>query len=416
MKVLYVCPFAHYSGHHPHVSKVEPEYLQKAGIDVTLLTFSGIINNAEVNVKHVQVLKGHDKLQGIFKKIRLKTLPRWVIMFTETIFTLRKAIQMQRKDNYDVLHWRDGEPFIFLSHLLSLPYRNINWFVSLTAAIVFKPKLTKLDIIRRPFVVLYTAFLYFMVNNSIWKLLYKLSAKRNNHFYAPQNSLAEKAYKGYLNGIFKDKVECIELGIGDHIQVPDKELSRKRLGLPLNKFILLSFGAPNAGKDMDTMFKAISQSDAYLVHGGTHTFSLGSSPIELAQRYNLNGRAKIFNYFISEEEKPYFFGATDAIVLSYNKSFASTSSMMWEAARYKLPVISSNANSLGKDVARYNLGLLFEAQDSISLRDAVKKYQRLTPNEIESFKIGCEKFVRDYSDTKWAEKCIKVYKRLLNEQ
>ena len=50
MKILYVCPFAHYSGHHPHVASVEPDTLQDNGIDTTLLTFCGIINEQKVNV------------------------------------------------------------------------------------------------------------------------------------------------------------------------------------------------------------------------------------------------------------------------------------------------------------------------------------------------------------------------------
>jgi glycosyltransferase involved in cell wall biosynthesis len=238
--------------------------------------------------------------------------------------------------------------------------------------------------------------------------------KRNRHIYAPQNKLAESKYKEYMGGIFKDDIECIELGVGENIAVPDKNVSRKHLGLPEDSFILLSFGAPNAGKDMDTMFNAVSQTDACIIHGGTHTFSLGSSPIELAQRYNLNGRAKIFNYFISEEEKAYFFGAADAIILSYTKAFASTSSMMWEAARFSLPCISSNANSLGRDVENYGLGVLFEAENPQSLVEAIKWYQKLSAYAIEQYKQNCHKFVESHSDAVWAEKCIKVYKRLMN--
>lgn len=414
MKVLYVCPFAHYSGHHPHVATMEPVYLQRAGVDVTLLTFSGIMNDTVAKVPHLQLLKGHDKLQEWLKQIRGKTVPRWVLMLLEMTLTLVKAIRIYREEKYDVIHLRDGEPFIFLSHLLSLPYRGINWFVSLTAAIVFKPKLTWKDYRERPFVCLYSFALEVLVNNYFWRLVYMRSMKRNGHYYTPQNMVAAEKYREYLGGVFKDCVECVELGIGNHVELPSRKSARERLGLPDNKFVVLSFGAPNAGKDMETMFKAVSKTGDFLVHGGTHTFSLGSNPEELAKKYNLNNNAKIFNYFISEEEKPYYFGAADVIVLSYTKAFASTSSMMWEAARYGVPCISSNANSLGRDVKEYGLGVLFEAEDAESLAKAIEIYKGLPPYIIKEYKDNCRRFIEEHSDAKWAEKCIDVYGRLVN--
>jgi glycosyltransferase involved in cell wall biosynthesis len=413
VKVLYVCPFAHYSGHHPHVATVEPAYLQRAGVDVTLLTFSGIINDVEVKVPHIQILEGENRLKERLRGIRTKTLPRWILMLVEMTFTLAKAIRVYRKEKYDIIHLRDGEPFIFLSHLLSLPFKRINWFVSLTAAIVFKPVLKRRDIIERPFVCLYSYALNVLVNNYLWKVIYIWGMKRNKHYYAPQNMVATDKYREYLGGVFKDCVECVELGVGNHLELPEKSSARKHLGLPNDRFILLSFGAPNAGKDMETIFKAVSKTGEYLVHGGTHTFSLGSNPEVLAKRYMLNANAKIFNHFIPEEEKPYYFGASDVIILSYTKVFASTSSMMWEAARYGLPCIASNANSLGRDVHRYGLGLLYEAEDAESLAEAIESYKKLSDNERENMKVNCGVFVEEHSDAKWAEKCKNIYRRLM---
>jgi len=168
IKVLYICPFAHYSGHHPHVATVEPGRLAKSGLDVTLLTFAGIINDTQVKVKHIKVLSSdeHPIIHSTLKFIRRYTLPRWVIMFFETAMTLNKAVRMKRKESYDILHLRDGEPFLFLSHLASLLYRNHKWAVSLTAAVVFSPKLKASDFIHRPFICLYSIALRSYSTNS----------------------------------------------------------------------------------------------------------------------------------------------------------------------------------------------------------------------------------------------------------
>lgn len=417
VKILYICPFAHYSGHHPHVATVEPERLAKSGLHVTLLTFDGIINDADAKVKHIRVLpqKKLLVLRKILKTLRYRTLPRWLIMFVETTVTLIRASRLMRKGDFDILHLRDGEPFIFLSHLISLPYRRQKWAISLTAAIVFSPKLKLKDFIQRPFVCLYAVALGIWVNNRLWRPIYWLSMKRNKFIFMPQNQVATQSYKRYMGGIFKTNVVCVEWGIDSNNNLPSKKESREHLGIPQDAFVLLSFGAPHSGKDTETIFRAVQQcKDTFLVHGGTHTFSLGANPVELTAKYGLANRTKIFNYYIPESEKPYFFGAADVSILSYTKAFASTSSMIWESAKYRLPVISSNANTLGKDVNKYKLGLLFEAEDAMSLADAINRYSNLSEEELAVIKENGLKFVTAFSDARWARKCTAIYRGLMS--
>lgn len=337
-------------------------------------------------------------------------------MFAETVMTLTKAVKMKRREKYDILHLRDGEPFIFLPFLISLPHRGIKWAISMTAAIVFKPKLRRQDIIRRPYIWLYTTALYFWVNSTIWKPLYRACMKYNRYTLMPQNSLATEAYKDYLGGVFAEHIECVELGVSNNGRMLDKKVARELLGLPQDAFIALSFGAPHSGKDMNTIFDAISHCPrVFLVHGGTHTFSLGSNPIELTKAYRLDGRVKLFNRYIPNEEHPPFFSAADVAVLSYTKAFASTSSMVWESAKYRLPMISSDANTLGEMVKQYGLGVLFEAENPTSLAETIEEYRKLPPSSVETLKSNCENFAFEHSDARWAEKCTAVYRRLLNE-
>src|SRR4030042_1163626 len=136
-KILYVCPFAHYSGHHPHVAVVEPETLEKNGNEVTLLTFCGIINNEKARVNHIRITKGFKILQNL----RKPALTRWVLMFFETLLTLYVAAKLFKKNKFDVIHVRDGEPFVFIPFLISLFHKDLHWFISLTAAIIHPPEI-----------------------------------------------------------------------------------------------------------------------------------------------------------------------------------------------------------------------------------------------------------------------------------
>ena len=87
--------------------------------------------------------------------------------------------------------------------------------------------------------------------------------------------------------------------------------------------------------------------------------------------------------------------------------------MLWEAAGYNLPVISSDANTLGEIVKEYNLGLLFEAENSDSLVSSIQQFISISNEEIDNIKIGCERFINDYSYKTWANNCIEVFRELI---
>jgi hypothetical protein len=55
LKVLYVCPFAHYTGHFSWAAVHETEALAQDGIDVDLLTFCGVTEQIEVKVASMTV-------------------------------------------------------------------------------------------------------------------------------------------------------------------------------------------------------------------------------------------------------------------------------------------------------------------------------------------------------------------------
>jgi glycosyltransferase involved in cell wall biosynthesis len=331
----------------------------------------------------------------------------------ETVLTIRKAISIRK--SYDIIQVRDGEPFIFIPFVFSIPYKNIKWNISLTAAIVFKPKVTLMDFIRRPFVYLYSKALYLWVNNPMWRLLYLVSLRRTRFVLTPQNEIATKAYKEYLGGIFKHNVVCVELGVDRRCYIIDKSVAREKLGVPQDAFVVLSFGAPHSGKNMDIIFQSVRDiGSVYLLHGGTHTFSLGSNPIVLMEKYNVKDRVKLYNRYVPDIEHPYFFCAADVIVLSYTKEFASTSSTLWESSKYKLPVVSSNANTLGEDVKKFGLGLLFDADDVKSLTETLVTYINLDDSIIQRMKRNCDKYVEEHLDDKWVGKCLTVYRRLLD--
>lgn len=411
-KVLYICPFAHYSGHPPFAAMNEPKILQDNGCEVTLLTFGGIMKGMKSKVEHISVVNSSN-LHKILKIIRKNTLSRWLLMLLETTLTIRKALSLRKK--YDVLHLRDGEPFLFISHLLSLPFKNIRWAVSLTASNLYSPYMDNTKAKENLFLWLYVTSLG-LVNSRLWQPLYKLSMKRSRFIFMTQNEIARKGYENYLNKVFGSNVRCVPLCVnGENNKTVDKKVARKHLGIPKGKIVFLSFGAPHSGKDLECVFKATQDmKDVILLHAGVQAFSLGSNPSKLAEKYRMSDRVKVYDYYIPEAEKPYYFYASDALLLSYTEEFKSTSSMLWEAVKYRLPVISSNSNTLGNDVATYSLGLLFKSSDYKSLKSAILRYINMGGELRNYYSKNCDSFMKEYSPETWANRCKGIYYELQN--
>jgi glycosyltransferase involved in cell wall biosynthesis len=410
-RALYVCPYAHYPGHFAAAALQETQALADAGIDITLLTFCGVIGDETIKVPNLVIFAQTPRnkpLQSFLRLLRKWTLTRWMVMSFETLLTLSRAIGIKRKKGVDIIHLRDGEPFIFLSHLLSLPFRGYHWVISLTASNIYPPR-------PKTFKQFIYTIAVKLVNSAIWKPLYRRSLSINDFIFITQNETACKDYSSYLGGIFNGKVIYLPLGSSKQSTIIGKNKARQVLELPLDKPVFLSFGAPHSGKDLDTMFRAIGNlPDVCLVHAGSQAFSLGTSTSNLIDKFGESNRIIIKNHYISEEEKPYYFFAADAAILSYTRQFLSTSSLLWEACRFGIPVIASDNGQLRELVETYDVGLLFKAQNADSLREAMVHFIHLRPEQIQVLKRSCYRFASEFSLDKWAQRCIEIYDSLLS--
>jgi glycosyltransferase involved in cell wall biosynthesis len=372
--------------------------LKENGIEAILVTFCGVTNNPDVGIEHHKTIPNC----WILDKIRKFALARWFLMLFETFATLGKALRLYYSKKADAIIVRDGEPFLFTSFLISLPFHSVRWVISLTAANLVAPKASISQVKSNPFLTAYTLVMNYFVNNPLWKYLYSYGIKKQRYILCPQNEKTKDEYAQYMDGVFKDNLQVIEWGIRNNVELVSKEEAREHLGIPQDAKVLLSFGAPHSGKDTETMFKALAQlPDIWLVHGGIQAFSLGTSPDTLAKKYNVKN-CKIFNDYIPEDEKKYFFCAADAAILSYYKIFKSTSSMLWECSQYQLPVISSDANTLGEKVRQWNLGMAFEAENHESLIVSIKMFYSDKFKFADVIKDNQKKFINTYSGVNWA--------------
>jgi glycosyltransferase involved in cell wall biosynthesis len=237
-----------------------------------------------------------------------------------------------------------------------------------------------------------------------------------NHFIlVAQNEKIKQIAESYMGGVLSGKVLWLPLGVNKIDKIISKENARRYFNLPQDKPVFLSFGFLHAGKDVETIFRALKDiPDAFLLHGGDEGIGADSTKLaSIAARHDMLNRTIIRNYYIPEEEKPYYFFAADAIILSYTMQFLSTTSLLWQACRFGTPVIASDNGQLKELMEEYQLGLLFQAQDADSLREAIMRFIRLTPEQVKVLKDHCHRFASEFSHEKWAQKCLEIYEKLL---
>jgi glycosyltransferase involved in cell wall biosynthesis len=330
----------------------------------------------------------------------------------EYTFTISVAIKLSK--NYDVLHLREGDPFLFMLHLLNVFQKGDKWAVVLIGAeLTEQSKLTNKQIVAKSFL--------WLMNGSFWQPVFNRSSKQNKFVYLTENEAVKESYKTYMQGILD--ITCLSLGVNKVTKTMSMVEARKYLGIPMDKRVFLCFGSPHTGKDWEVIYKALKGIDnSILLQAGNQRLNeeslVGKSAntANFTKEYSMSGKVIVVDKYISEEEKPYYFYASDAILLSYAKTFVSNSSQLWEACRFELPMITSDNGKLKEIVNSYKLGLTFESQNSYSLRDAIMRFMNLSPKSIGIIKKNCRVFSNDFSIDKWAKDCLNIYERILNDE
>jgi glycosyltransferase involved in cell wall biosynthesis len=399
-KVLYVCPWAHWAGHPPVMLERESRYLQEAGFEVSLCTFAGVLDYTPPrDMFHITVVS---TVPGLFLKVlkpmeKMSRLTKAVAWIMEQFSTLYLAISLKKKLKYDILFLRDGDPFIFMPVILGCFTKNRNWFISLFGS----------SHVRTP-----GTFFYKLVNASFWKTIYRSSFSRNRFLFFCENRYTTDFYeKDFAGGILAGKTRILIRPIKKPEHVISKQEARSKLGLPADKTIFLHFGLLHQGKAIEPVLDAMVHfPEPILVHAGG--LAMGINLKRNIAQYNLNGRVILREYFIPEEEKPLYFAAADALILSYRKNFIQSASMLWESASYKLPIIASDVGELGDLVKQYQVGLLFKPEDSESLQDVFRKYLALSDEERELYARNYVKFIEDLSEENWRSTCTKAFSEL----
>ncbi|MFC1992476.1 glycosyltransferase family 4 protein [Chloroflexota bacterium] len=397
VKVLYVCPTAHWGGHYPEAVIKESLALSKAGADVFICSFSNVIGQKSAKIKPYRTVLSSwfGYPLGILTPLeKFSTITRGFSWFCEQLSTLLLAIKLRGSLRYDVIYLRDGDPFLFMPFFLGLFSRNLKWAI----------RIIGLRQLRSPGTVQYR-----FINAPFWKPLYRLSMLRNRFILLCENEYIKNHVEtSILDGIFSGMVRVVRPGINRDTNPVDKAEARRYLGLPQEKAIFLNFGALHPGKDIEPVLSAIRDlPEVLLVHAGV--VLPGINLKQLVKGYGVSSQLIIRDYYIPAEDEPYYFASADAIILSYKKDFMQTASMLQEAAKFGLPAIAADVGELGELVKSYGVGLVFEAGNGSALRDALQSFLKTSRGERLKMVSHCDELCKDFSMERWGQLCLDTF-------
>ena len=159
--------------------------------------------------------------------------------------------------------------------------------------------------------------------------------------------------------------------------LPGSQDAKRRLGLPLDRKLILVYGAITERKGLPELLHAVMeaafpQSVDVLVAGRISPEIDKFLSCPRMAKLIAQGRIRLFNRFIDTVEEPFLFAAADIVWLGYRKHYGS-SGVLAQAASARRPVISCEEGVLGWQTRRHSLGAVIDVEDPALVADTVSR-------------------------------------------
>ncbi len=158
----------------------------------------------------------------------------------------------------------------------------------------------------------------------------------------------------------------------------DRNDARRKLELPLEAPVFLSFGHIRDGKNLGQFIQMMAEfPEIYLIVAGKEQSGgqkQASYYKELALACCVDSRIRWDVRHVPESETGLFFGAADHLLLTYSSDFRSASGVLAAAAQFETPVLASGGEGPMKSaIQRYRLGHFADPSDPNSLRAGIQE-------------------------------------------
>jgi glycosyltransferase involved in cell wall biosynthesis len=179
--------------------------------------------------------------------------------------------------------------------------------------------------------------------------------------------LIEKSYH-----IRKERIELISHGLYDYYPILDKNQVKSNLNIDDDNIILF-FGLLRPYKGLKYLIHAFNSLDKELINH-TRLLIVGETwedreSIILAENSLYKEKITIVNRYVSDEEIPLFFSASDVLVLPYIR--ASQSGVAHIGMSYGLPILASDIAPFIESLSKYKGTIFIKPEDVAAFEKAL---------------------------------------------
>ena len=379
MKIFLVDFFV--NGHHVEYAGYLGRYLLEQGHEVTFATWRPdddlqVLSNIGLKIRYV------GDSHGALASQTLHMIPQ----FTHG---LRNCLEIATRENAALVH------LLYLDRAMLLPLRwNDLW--STLSVPIFGTLWWPYHFVNSAHLSHLEKLYHRMVRKALKSLLLR---GKLAFLFVHTERIRETVLRALGTKYLENRLVVVPDPLPDLIHMPgdtSKQACRARLGLPLERIVLLFFGELRESKGPDILLKAVKllPPEVLVVFAGAPAGSLSQLDWEAeAIKQDLDGRVRLDLGRVPDELVPIYFQAADAIVLPYRRSFLATSGVLQWAAAAEKPVIATDVGEVGDLVKRHGLGLVTEPEDPRRLADAIGQYVR----ERESIETSITKCASRYS-------------------
>lgn len=208
--------------------------------------------------------------------------------------------------------------------------------------------------------------------------------------------------KEELNRLSIQNVKKIQYPVFDVSEIIDSSCAKSKLGLPLDRPVIVILGGTQKYKGLDILLEALKKvkQPFYLyITGVERDISLDyiikeSDSYKDSVKYNMK--------HLTDEEYQVALSATDYIVLPYRREFDGASGPMIEGVWNRKPIIGAEHGSMGSVIKKHHLGATFLTENPDDLASVLNQVlsEHLTwTDEAELFRreITVEHFLKNNS-------------------
>ncbi len=364
MNIIFCSPLLSYPGGHFIRQVVErTNSMRKAGLNVTILGFPSNDSGALFD-KEFAYVSLRDNLPPFLRKIADK-LSRvygkgWVCTF-EHMWVVWYAIKYAKKNNIPLVYISDLEPWIIVA-------------LAMLGQIRKSPRIA--GMIPHPF---YT-------KGAKLKNIYRTIRSQLDRISLPwlPRFIDVICYEEFsAKSMFKstDNIHIISDGfvrIDEPILTAD---ARRRLGLPIDRRILLFFGADSSSRGAELLAAAMKhvKPEFYVCVIGAigrlfkQAFFTNNDESEQAWHDHL----RIVDHFVSENERKLYYQSCDAVALPHRYGFTCSTGNLRDAISYGKAVIATDQFYMGHTVKSNDLGLTFPPENIDKLKECLESFARM---------------------------------------